>query len=47
MDDSVLWAVALGSGALGLLLFTFAGVVAVILNARAGRAVDVAVADEF
>ena len=46
MDDSVLWAVALGSGALGLLLFTFAGVVAVILNGRARRAVGVAAADE-
>jgi len=46
MDDSVIWAVALGSGALGLLLFTFAGVVAVILNARARRAVGVAAADE-
>jgi hypothetical protein len=46
MDDSVLWAVALGSGALGLLLLIFAGVVAVILNARARRSMGVASVDK-
>ncbi len=46
MDDSVLWAVALGTGALGLLLLTIAGVVAMYLNTRARETRDAASADE-
>jgi|GEM_PF-1269681 len=46
MDDSVLWAVALGTGALGFLLLTAAGVVAMYLNAGARRARDAASADK-
>jgi hypothetical protein len=44
MDDSVLWAVALGTGALGLLLLTVAGAAAMYLNTRtrARRARDTA-----
>ena len=34
MDESVLWAVALGTGVLGLLLLTVAGAVAMYLNTR-------------
>jgi len=46
MDDSVLWAVALGTAALGLLLLTVAGVVAMYLNTRARGAGDVTSADK-
>ena len=44
MDESVLWAVALGAGALGLLLLTVAGAAAMYLNTRtrARRARDTA-----
>ncbi len=45
MDDSVLWATALWSGVLGLLLLAVAGVVAVYLNTRARKARDVDSAD--
>ncbi len=38
MDDSVLWAVALGIGTLGLLFLSVAVVVAIYLNVRARRA---------
>jgi hypothetical protein len=38
MNDSELWAVALGIGMLGLLLLTIAGAVAMYLNIRAQRA---------
>ena len=45
MDDSVLWAVALASGAFGLLLLAVGGVVAVYLNTGARGTRDVASAD--
>jgi hypothetical protein len=45
MDDSVLLAVALGTGALGLLLLTVAGAVAMYLNTRARRAKSTASVD--
>jgi hypothetical protein len=41
MDDSVLWVVALGIGALGFLLLAVAGTVAMVLNIRAPRNKDV------
>ncbi|HET89750.1 MAG TPA: hypothetical protein ENN99_03285 [Chloroflexi bacterium] len=37
MDDSVLWAVAIGSGVLGLLLLSVAGLVVLYLNGVARR----------
>ncbi len=42
MDESVLWAVALGTGALGLLLLAVGGLVAVYWNIGARRARDLA-----
>ncbi|MDY7079921.1 MAG: hypothetical protein SXV54_23810 [Chloroflexota bacterium] len=46
MNDSVLWAVALGSGALGLLLLAVAGAVAVYWNTGARGARDTASGDQ-
>ena len=46
MDDSVILAVAIGSSALGLLLFAVAGVVAIYLNTGARGSRDVASADK-
>ena len=45
MEDSVLWVVAIGSGALGLLLLAVAGVVVVYWNTIAHRPKGIASAD--
>ena len=44
MNESELWAVALGTGMLGLLLLTMAGAIAMVLSIRARRARDAAFA---
>ena len=44
MNESELWAIALGTGMLGLLLLTMAGAIAMVLSIRARRARDAAFA---
>lgn len=46
MDDSALWAVALGIGALGFLFLTIAGAVAMVLETRKRRARGVTSAEK-